>query len=233
MRALPTSAYALLVIIFILSGFVLLSALIYIIFLLLRWVSALKTPTPLRNDVDRSTQVQHNIAGMPIKPVPGSGRRLSSASTLGREITIFRDSARPYKEPVVIDKTRISVVEGSGHWIDGFSEKNPSLSTFTTYGTQTSTEPTALAISTNEKPDLGDGDLTFSMLASHGKKVVESSPVVHLNTGNSLCGKVPAKEREKTLARHTSRIHGSLQEMSQSDSTSTLSHVFLGARENA
>ncbi len=168
---------------------------------------------------------------MPIKPVAGSGRRLSSASTLGREITVFRDSARPYKEPVVIDKTRISVVEGSGHWIDGFSEKNPSLSTYTTYGTQTSTEPTALAISTNEKPGLGlgDGDLTLSMLASHGEKVLESSPVVHLKTGN----KVLAKEGEKTLARHTSRIHGFLQEMSQKDSSSTLSHVFLGARENA
>ncbi len=134
---------------------------------------------------------------------------------------------------MVIDKTRISVVEGSGHWIDGFSEKNPSLSTYTTYGIQTSTEPTALALSTNEKPDLGDGNLTLSMLASHGEKVVESSPVVHLNTGNSLCGKVLAKESEKTMTRHTSQIRGSLQEMSQSDSTSTLSHVFLGARENA
>ena len=48
-----------------------------------------------------------------IRIVSGSGRRLSSVSTLDREITVLHSTARPYKEPVVVDKAEIVVVEGS------------------------------------------------------------------------------------------------------------------------
>ena len=53
-----------------------------------------------------------------IRVVRKSGRRLSSASRLDREITVVTGSARPYKEPVVVDKTAIRVVEGSARPLD-------------------------------------------------------------------------------------------------------------------
>ena len=53
-----------------------------------------------------------------IRVVRESGRRLSSACRLDREITVVAGSARPYKEPVVVDKTAIRVVEGSARPLD-------------------------------------------------------------------------------------------------------------------
>lgn len=37
---------------------------------------------------------------------------------MDREITVVAGSARPYKEPVVVDKTAIRVVEGSARPLD-------------------------------------------------------------------------------------------------------------------
>ena len=53
-----------------------------------------------------------------IRVVRESGRRLSSATRLDREITVVTGSARPYKEPVLVDKTAIRVVEGSARPLD-------------------------------------------------------------------------------------------------------------------
>ena len=54
--------------------------------------------------------------------VRGSGRRLSSASYLGREITPLRDTARTYKEPREVEKDEIKIVKGSGRT---FGEESP------------------------------------------------------------------------------------------------------------
>ncbi|KAK3172017.1 hypothetical protein OEA41_004101 [Lepraria neglecta] len=53
-----------------------------------------------------------------IRVVRESGKRLSCANRLDREITVVTGSARPFKEPVVVDKTAIRVVEGSARLLD-------------------------------------------------------------------------------------------------------------------
>lgn len=57
-----------------------------------------------------------------IAVVEGSGRRLSDASHLGREISLRRDTARILKQPREIDKERIWLVPGSGR---SFGEESP------------------------------------------------------------------------------------------------------------
>lgn len=69
---------------------------------------------------------QHPPTPRPISIVPNSGRPLTTASTLGCEITVYKETARLFKEPVDIqDKSVIRVVEGSGHRLEDDGGKPP------------------------------------------------------------------------------------------------------------
>lgn len=197
--------------------------LIYALMWLIRCV--LKDPTPDTSNEDRISQDLRDFSSLDIKAVPGSGRRLSSASMLGREITVFRETARPYKEPMFVDKSRISMVEGSGHWTQGFLEKDPTSCTYTTYGTESGTPTTALAVGTNEQPQIGSGNLTLAMVVARDRDEKFAARRAELQDLAQLA-QVVDDEGSPVRA-------GMKKRMVESESTSTLGHVFLRSRDNA
>lgn len=180
----------------------------------------------MRRDNDIFARKFRDVLGLPIKNLPievvdGSGRRLSSASILGREISIVRETGRVYKEPMVIDKSTISVVENSGHWVEGFSEKDPSCMTYTNYGNSPRSAPTTVAIhNISEKPGLGKGHLTLD----------EVDAMMAHNRDQTLAARFPAVQDADAVENSAQGVRS---EMVQEDSMSSLGHIFLGERANS
>lgn len=179
----------------------------------------------MRRDNDVFARDVQDVLGVPaqsppIEVVQGSGRRLSSASILGREISIVRETGRVYKSPMIIDKSTISVVEGSGHWVEGFSEKDPSCMTYTNYGNTPGSAPTTVAMhNTSEKP----------RLANENFNIDEVDAVMARNRDRELAARFPEvqdADAEETGAQSVGK------EMAQENSTSSLGHIFLGERAN-
>ncbi|KAK4694599.1 hypothetical protein P7C71_g3006, partial [Lecanoromycetidae sp. Uapishka_2] len=233
MRALPTSAYVLLVIIYILSGLVFLAGLIY---------GALYLISRARPSNDTFAREFRDALGLPVKKLPievvqGSGRRLSSASVLGREISIVRETGRPYKKPVVVDKSSISVVEGSGHWVEGFSEKDPSSMTYTTYGTLHGSAPTTVAIAgiapslPVQQPQANETQTKPPPGAAKGNLTLREARAV--KQGQAVIARLDARFLKLLERGSTTDGNADGREMVESESTSSLGHVFLGTRDNS
>ena len=101
------------------------AALVWIVLTRLAFNRRLDSSGHHRGDSYRHENHEDNVTAKPIKSqsneielVQGSGRRLSSASYLGREIVLVRETARLYKQPREIEKEDIQILSGSGRSLD-------------------------------------------------------------------------------------------------------------------
>ena len=97
------------------------AALVWIVLTRLTFYRRLEPSRHIKGDPNRHEDHEDNVTARPIRGqsneielVQGSGRRLSSASYLGREIVLVRETARLYKQPREIEKEDIHILSGSG-----------------------------------------------------------------------------------------------------------------------
>lgn len=157
----------------------------------------------------------------------------------------MRETGRVYKEPMVVDKGSICVVEGSGHWIEGFSEKDAEARSFMMGGSNAREVSTKLASGaadessplreSKRKPagvrtsrfnyEYSDGNLTLMQALALGR----NEPLDTQNQARFL----KVLERKRKGLNGEASVVKAEREMAQSESTSSLAHIFLGSRDNA